>query len=99
LQTGRAIRCVLAERFCYEVHIAGKLVIADECRSKSAPESETFVEDDRYEALVCVCPTVLPNRNGDKAYSFFALRSRSELVEECFIIFASRSSGSSVSSP
>jgi hypothetical protein len=47
---------VLAERFCYEVDIASKLVMADECRSKRATESETFVEDDRYETLDCVVP-------------------------------------------
>ena len=48
------VRCILAERFCYEVDIAGKLVMADERRPKRATESETFVEDDRYESLICV---------------------------------------------
>ena len=50
------VRCVLAERLCYEVDIAGKLVMASECPYKRATESETFVEDDRYETLVCVVP-------------------------------------------
>ena len=48
--------CVLAERLCYEIDIASKLVMANECPSKRATESETFVEDDRYETLVCVVP-------------------------------------------
>jgi hypothetical protein len=48
------VRCVLAKRSCYEVDIASKLVMAEECRSKRATKSETFVEDDRYETLVCV---------------------------------------------
>jgi len=30
------VRCILAERFCYEVDIAGKLVMADERRPKRA---------------------------------------------------------------
>ena len=46
------VRCILAERFCYEVDMAGKLVMADERRPKRATESETFVEDDRYESLL-----------------------------------------------
>jgi len=50
---------VLAERFCHEVDIAGKLLMADECRSKRATEGETLVEDDRYETLVCVVPQFL----------------------------------------
>jgi hypothetical protein len=50
------VRCVLAERFCYEVDIASKLIMADERRSERSTESETFVEDDRYELLVCVVP-------------------------------------------
>jgi len=48
--------CVLAEGFCYEVDIAGKLVMAHECWSKRAAESETFVEDDWYESFICVVP-------------------------------------------
>ena len=53
------IRCVLAERFSYEVDIAGKLVMADERRSKRSAESETLVENDRYELLVCMVPQFL----------------------------------------
>ena len=52
------VRCVLAERPCYEVDVASKLVMANECRSKRATESETFVEDDGYESLVCVGPLI-----------------------------------------
>jgi hypothetical protein len=47
------VRCVLAECFRHEVDIASKLVMADKRRSKRVTESETFVEDDRYESLIC----------------------------------------------
>ena len=66
------VRCILAERFCYEVDIAGKLVMADERRPKRATESETFVEDDRYESLICVVLQFLAE-NSDH---FFLRRKR-----------------------
>jgi hypothetical protein len=71
------VRCVFAERLCYEVDIASKLVMANECWSKRATESETFVEDDRYESLVRMVPQFLVEnsdhfflRRKDKALKF-----------------------------
>jgi hypothetical protein len=67
------VRCILAERFCFEVDIAGKLIMPDERRRKRrATESETFVEDDRYVSLICVVPQFLVE-NSDH---FFLRRKR-----------------------
>jgi hypothetical protein len=53
------VRRVLAERPCDEIDVAGKLFVPDQRRSKRATESEPFVENDRYQALVGVVPQFL----------------------------------------